>query len=66
AWGYIARRATFPAWAKPVAARSLITNPHPALRWKSDDTRRAIRPTFRVPSLVPAAEIAWISWFSLV
>jgi glutathione synthase/RimK-type ligase-like ATP-grasp enzyme len=35
-WGYVTRVSAFFAWAERTAARSLLMNPLPALRWNSD------------------------------
>lgn len=48
-WGYVTRRDAFLDWAARTAARSLLVNPLPALRWNSHKTYLADLATAGVP-----------------
>ena len=61
-WGYVTRVGAFLAWAERTAARSLVMNPLPVLRWNSDkvylgDLAAAGVPT--VPTRFIAPGEAW-------
>jgi glutathione synthase/RimK-type ligase-like ATP-grasp enzyme len=56
-WGYVTRLSAFLAWAERTAARSLVMNPVPALRWNSDKAYLSDLAAAGVPT-VPTTFIA--------